>query len=333
MEFKDKKILIFYPYGCTKHYGDSICQELRRRGAIVYGYDERPSQSAWFKIIIRLLKKKIPQIFINYLRKTIRTLEGIEIDYVLVIRGEAFTTEAVKYLREQIPNAYFILYLWDILKVNNLVEASKLYDKVLTFDEEDSKKNPHMLYRPTFFPPEYVYIANSKKNEYTSDILFIGTLNPYRYNIFKSIDEKLKGNFTFAKYLYIPSRVVLLKDRLKDKTYAKDYEYHFQPISLKDSISEIAKTKSIIDITYLSGGQCGMSMRAYEALASNRKYITSNSNIVNYDFYNTTNILIVDPKNPVIPNEFLENDFEPIPTAILNKYSIATWVDEVFINV
>jgi len=66
-----KKVLLFSPYGCTKHYGQAIMAELQKRGAHVDEYDERPSQNALMKIVIRLFKKKVPQIFNNYIKNVI----------------------------------------------------------------------------------------------------------------------------------------------------------------------------------------------------------------------------------------------------------------------
>ena len=73
INIQGKKIIVFSPYGATKHIGQAVITELKLRGAIVYDYDERPSQSAWMKIIIRLLKKRIPQIFDNYISKVIKS--------------------------------------------------------------------------------------------------------------------------------------------------------------------------------------------------------------------------------------------------------------------
>lgn len=71
VDFCGKHIIVFSPYGATKHYGQAIVAELRKRGAYVYDYDERPSQSRLMKIIIRLFKKKIPQIFDRYISRVI----------------------------------------------------------------------------------------------------------------------------------------------------------------------------------------------------------------------------------------------------------------------
>ena len=40
IDFKGRNILMFSPYGATKHYGEAIKDELLKRGAKVKGYDE-----------------------------------------------------------------------------------------------------------------------------------------------------------------------------------------------------------------------------------------------------------------------------------------------------
>jgi len=65
-------------------------------------------------------------------------------------------------------------------------------------------------------------------------------------------------------------------------------------------------------------------------LGLHKKLITTNSDIVNYDFYNPQNILVVDEKNPTIPASFFETKYIPIPAAIFNKYTLEGWTDAIF---
>ena len=43
-----------------------------------------------------------------------------------------------------------------------------------------------------------------------------------------------------------------------------------------------------------------LSTRAHEAIAARRKYITTNKHIMDYEYYDPNNILIIDIDNPVI---------------------------------
>ena len=58
--------------------------------------------------------------------------------------------------------------------------------------------------------------------------------------------------------------------------------------------------------------------------------ITTNKDIVNYDFYNRNNICVIDRKNITIPISFFDNEYENNDKEILYKYSVKGWIDDVF---
>ena len=60
-----------------------------------------------------------------------------------------------------------------------------------------------------------------------------------------------------------------------------------------------------------------------------RKFITTNKDIVNYDFYNSNNILVIDRKNPIIDFDFLMTPYEELDENIYYKYSLENWILEV----
>lgn len=76
--------------------------------------------------------------------------------------------------------------------------------------------------------------------------------------------------------------------------------------------------------------QIGLSFRVFEALGYRKKLITTNIDIVNYDFYNPQNILVLDPNNIEIPKSFVESPYEDVPDHILAPYRIDNWVKKVF---
>lgn len=330
MEIAGKQILMFYPYGATKHYGDAIKDELEKRGAQVYAYDERPSQSSYVKIAIRLLKKKLPYLFLSYINGIIKSNRSINFDYILVCRGEAFTPLVVERLRDTFPKAKMILYLWDILRTTNVCEVIPYFDKALSFDPDDVANNDKLIFRPTFYVPQYNEIKQC--DDYQYDIMFVGTLHSNRYRIIQNFISIFKDmGLSFFLYLYVPSRIVYIKDWLKKFPYIKISNVRFVPITMPDTVKVLLKTKAVLDINYTS--QKSLSMRAFEALAAHRKYITTNPEIKNYDFYDERNMLIIDLEHPIIPQSFLETPYYPIESSTLYKYSVAGLVDDLFDNI
>jgi len=57
-----------------------------------------------------------------------------------------------------------------------------------------------------------------------------------------------------------------------------------------------------------------------------KKLITTNKDIVNYDFYNPNNIFVWDNIKTEIPNDFLTTPYQPLSIPIFEKYSIKKWV-------
>lgn len=322
-----KSILMFSPYGATKHYGVAIKKELESRGAFVKGYDERPSQNTLSKIIIRLLKKTFPQIFDQYISRVIKDNVGAKFDYILICRGEAFTPFTIQHLKMAFPTAKVLLYFWDLLRCADVKCNIPYADKAMSFDPQDVADNKNLKFRPTFFVNDYKNVFGNPKAKY--DICFIGTLHSNRHEIIKKIEKAFTNQgFRFFKYLYVPSLVVYIKDFITKFPYISLSEIHFNPLSIKDTIAILNETKAIFDINYTA--QKSLSTRAYEAMAAKRKYITTNIEVVKYDFYNPNNIAVVDYKDIKLSSDFLESPFEEIPKEILYHYSVAGLIDDLF---
>lgn len=326
-ELKGKSVLMFSPYGATKHYGEAIKEELVKRGAIVHGYDERPSQNSFVKIFIRLLKKKVPQLFDRYISKVIAANKDVAFDYILICRGEAFTPLTIQHLKKAFPSAKVLLYFWDILRCADVRCNIPYADRAMSFDPEDVKENEGLEFRPTFFVKEYRDVNDKPTGK--NDVCFIGTLHSNRHKIIKKIEESFTNQgFRFFKYLYVPSPLVYIKDFITKFPYVALSEVHFNPISVKDMVNVLNDTNAIVDINYTA--QKSLSTRAYEAMAARRKYITTNPEVMKYDFYNPKNIAVVDLNHIKLDREFISTPFEKVPDEILNHYSVAGLIDNLF---
>ena len=329
-DLKGKKILMFSPYGATKHYGVAIKAELEKRGASVRGYDERPSQNSFVKIAIRLFKKKIPQLFDRYISKVIKQNKDVAFDYILICRGEAFTPLTINHLKRSFPSAKVLLYFWDILRCADVRFNIPYADRAMSFDPQDAEENEGLYFRPTFFVDDYLTVKDTPEDRY--DVAFIGTLHSNRHKIIKKVEKQFTDQgYRFYKYLYVPSPLVYFKDFIFKFPYAKLSEVHFSPISIPDTVDVLNRTKAIFDINYTD--QKSLSTRAYEAMASKRKYITTNPEVKNYDFYNPQNIAVVDIDDLRLEPDFLRTPFVEVPEEVLYHYSVAGLVDDLFNNI
>jgi hypothetical protein len=60
-----------------------------------------------------------------------------------------------------------------------------------------------------------------------------------------------------------------------------------------------------------------------------KKIITTNKNIIKYDFYHPNNILVIDRASLFVPDEFIKSEYVKINNNILNYYSIDFWLNDV----
>jgi hypothetical protein len=323
-----KKILLFVPNG-KGIYGSGICSELEKRGAIVHIYDERPSQSTIVKITLRLFKNLFSIYFQRYILNVINTNCNVEYDYVLIIRGEAFTPKTVNMLKANFKTAKFILYLWDSVAYRDTSKIFQLFDSVLSFDEKDVATYPGLKHRADFYLDDYKAIANTKPDEF--DVVFVGTMHNDRYPVIMKLDNMLKINgLNSFYYFYFPSKLLFWKRKIFDKSFksVSIKSFQFKMISAERTAYYMSKSKASLDIQGPS--QVGLTMRTIETIGAQRKLITSNISVKTYDFYNKNNIFIIDRNNPTIDPNFFKTPYIPIDEKIYYKYSLQCWIDDVF---
>jgi hypothetical protein len=109
----------------------------------------------------------------------------------------------------------------------------------------------------------------------------------------------------------------------------KDVTLINKHIDLNTVNEYIKNSKTVLDVH--KKNQNGLSFRVFESLGTQKKLITTNTDIKNYDFYNPNNIFIIENDDFLIPKSFFETAYEPIPETILKKYLIENWV-EVLLN-
>ena len=104
----------------------------------------------------------------------------------------------------------------------------------------------------------------------------------------------------------------------------------YTPKTTKEIATIIRNSKIIMDANDVL--QEGLTLRTIETMVSGKRMITTNKAILDYDFYNPNNICVVDRKNIVIPQEFLDGAYEKVPAEILERYTAEGWVNDVFLR-
>jgi hypothetical protein len=326
--FHGKKILFFSAnfFG----YQNEITTKLESLGAEVKSYDERPKNTFFYKAMIRIDKRLLKKRLDKYYGEIILNNSKTNFDYVFFLKAEVITQDKLRELKKSQPKAKFILYMWD--SIENCPSVQKLFqqfDTIKSFDPIDVKENDYLSFRPLFYLDEYKNLESRVQIDY--DIAFIGTGHTDRYEIVsrvKKLCDKLNLKYHFFIYLQDPKIYYARKLFSKAFRFAKKDDFSFVPLLKNDILKIIKKSKCVLDIE--RPVQRGLTMRSIEILGARKKLITTNKDIVNYDFYNPLNILVIDRETPNIEVNFIRGDYYEVPLDIYEKYSLTNWIYEVF---
>jgi hypothetical protein len=324
IDLTGKQILLIAPifFG----YELEIIKEIERRGAKVDYIADRPFDKPWQKALNRIAPAILrPHIEILFAQK-LALFNTQKYDIIFVIKGLTLSLNMHEELKRLYPTAYKILYMWDSMK--NCLAVSQtlqLYDATFSFDPEDAQQYK-MKMRPLFFTKGF---EQKVKLDNFYDVSFIGTMHSDRYGVLKKIRNNLSPTIKDYWYLYLQARWVYFVYKISKSSMrgAIISEFKFTPADKVEVLNVFKNSKCIVDIEHPK--QRGLTMRTFEALGANKKIITTNQQICNYEFYNENNILIVDRNTPYVPDIFLKSEYKPINSILYRKYSIAGWLDEV----
>ena len=329
MDLSGKRILFIAPmfFG----YEKLIKTALEDNGALVDYFNDRPNNNFLTKALIRIDRRLLAYKTNQYYDQIIDSTRNVSYDYILLVRGEAISVGRIKKLKEAQPQAKLKLYLWDSMHYNPTARLIlPEFDQVFSFDRTDADENSDIDFLPLFYGKEFERAANVTDG-YIYDACFIGTIHTDRYKVLQKIIDNLEssGKKLFI-YCYYPSKLLFRIRSIFDPGFRKFASKYidFSGMKLADVVSRIAESVAVIDVN--RPDQLGLTMRSIEAVGAQRKLITTNSEIVNYDINSPKSVLIVNRENPTINDSFFSLKATPYTPTVREKYSVTAWINTIF---
>lgn len=313
MNLLGKKILFVSSnyFGYYKH----IISALQVQGASVDWYSDIDTRI--YYRVLSSFKNSISAANEGYYDKIKLRLSNYY-DIILIIKGDVVPFDFLDFLKDRFKNAQFILYLWDDVEVSSTTKNKFHYfDRILSYNILDCQKY-NLILRPVFYAP----VSGISKTK-TVDVSIIGSYNSIRGNFIKRFRE-LNSNIELYSHYYI-NPLTFITNKLKWSTIN---EFKFYKLPYNKMMELVACSKACLDVPH--SGQQGLTTRSVEALPFDTKIITTNPNIKLYDYYSPINHYIVDLNNPVVEVEWLEEPFYKIDEDIIKKYTIESWICDVF---
>jgi len=263
-----------------------------------------------FRFLHQLLQ--LPFFNIWYIRNWNEVFRG----YDLIILHDSPKMHANYFIKKITANTdsgtKLILYYWnniydlEFLKLNNRWE-------VVSFDYQDAK-NCKLRYVGGFFIPDKI-----KKTETDTDLFFVGT-NKGRFVFLQNLEKALRKHQLKTRFFLVSKRHYF------DRRYSPAIPYN-------EVLSWIDKSKAIVEIAKPT--QFGLTLRAYEAIFYNKKLVSNNHNLRNYDFYDPEKIYILEntPKDVQSIAKFLKSKEIKYSDEIIQQYSFQSFITRIDNNV
>ena len=241
-------------------------------------------------------------------------------DQILVLNADTFDHSTLEYMKKSTNR--FITFLYDNLDRYPVQDKLHFFDKIYSFDDKDIEK--HGFERLTNY--NYLPFLSQEKQNPSEDALYITSYDKKRIKQLDILSQKFEelrlkfdlyviGKKSWKNQLMKPfskNKIVFTRKRINHENLPEFYK----------------RTKVILDL--MRENQYGLSFRVFEAMALEKKIITDNEKIKNYDFYNPNNILVLDKDFSNITKDFFETPYQPLPEEIYKKYTLEIWVERVF---
>lgn len=313
-------------------YPEIIVTELNEMGYEVDFFDDRPSTNAWIKAAIRINKNLIGTYIKKYFESVMKTVRNKKYDVVFLISGQSlsFNESMINEIRQCQKEAKFVLYQWDSqTNFPYIKQVQKYFDKCFSFDRRDIEETPSLKFLPLFYSKKYEEIGKRNNTNFKYDFCFVGTAHPKKYKFIKMMSEQLKSVYPNQFiYFFFPSPIVYFYRKIMNNELrkAKYNEFHYVPLKGKDMNDVYEASRCVLDSA--QDGQLGLTIRVLEALGAKKKLITTNEDIINYDFYQPENIYVYDGKID-LKNIFFTHEYKEVSKEVYEKYSLRSWLKEI----
>ncbi|MFB2120563.1 MULTISPECIES: hypothetical protein [Parapedobacter] len=320
--FNGKTIILGAPtaYG----FSEIIERELRHQGFEVFNLSLSPGHFKYRNIFERLnaylhrnfLGHPDYKTYLKFKRVEGEMLDRLaempRVDYALLIRPDQYSEDIINMVSLKANKT--IGYQWDGLsRFPEVYKRINLFDRFFVFDPKDAQ-HPAMLPITNFYTNSFD-VEPSEKHK--SDVYYVGTYMKRRASQLEEIITTLQARGLSVRYHICKSRkrkpcFKHLDTTRKDLTYGENLRFAFN-------------SKILLDV--LTTQHHGLSFRVFEAIGFDKKLITTNQEIRQYDFYHPNNIFVWDGQPFEKLSAFLAAPYVKLNPYIKEKYSFNRWIN------
>lgn len=307
----------------STYFDHNIIIELKKRN-IEANHIDASKFKYKYKSVFNKLSNSINKLFFNrnikdialeeYIIKQVKHL-GYQ-DVILFIRPDKISKKT--HLSIKAMTSRYISYIYDSCRrfpIDHLLNG--IFDEIFSFDLIDVEKHQFT------FISNYIYMDKREikpEDEVNKNIFIVVSIDE-RFDFLNKLANYLTDHNIDFKFIAV--------GKTKPKNSNQNIIFSNKILLPYELQNDLENSKIFLDL--IRKDHNGLSFRIFEALAMQRKIITTNQSISQYDFYNPNNILILNESAEIkIQSDFLNKPYEALPTEVYNKYTIQNWVKTVF---
>lgn len=269
----------------------------------------------WRKVVLGDTALKRQLILERQEQQLLNNLNSIQnLDYGLVIRPDLFPVKFIEQARQRCRT--FVGYQWDGLhRYPDIKKYIPLVDRFYVFDTQDLITDVTLPVTNFYFDYSMPISRPSTKN----NAYYLGSYLEERLDVLRDLNSK------FAS-LNINTDMKIVSDRNRIINLMSSVGLTATPdvIPYEQNLKNVFNSNILIDIQ--NPVHHGLSFRIFEGVGYEKKVITTNKEVVNYDFYQPENFLIWEGQDIQTLKKFISTPFKPLDGTIKRKYSFSNWM-------
>ena len=234
-------------------------------------------------------------------------------DAILAIRPDLIEKTTHKKIKQKTDQ--YIAYIYDSCSrfpVDHLLD--NIFDRIYSFDLKDVKTYgfKHIT--------NYIYLDKQRIETNFKYDAFIVLSPDERIHQLNQIAKQLDAQSINYKFIVVGSR--------KPTNLYKGIDYTATEVNTEQLKTYLKDSRVILDL--LRHNHHGISFRIFEALAYQKKIMTTNASVKEYAFYNPNNILVLDPEHINIDEAFFTTEYNALEDKVYHQFTVDHFVDTVF---
>lgn len=261
-------------------------------------------------------KQLIDDYYTAEVSQTLSSFAPKSIDYAIVIRPDKLGLKTIEKIHNTAHKV--VAYQWDgLARFPKVFKVINYFQRFFVFDLEDYHRYryqyPNLLPCTNFYfdmPEESVSV-----NE--NEVLYVGAYMKDRIqSLIRVVDALSQYNLTL--------NINLFYGRKTPPISHSHLSFISKGISYAENLKITKKAAVILDIKTVEHN--GLSLRIFEAIKYQKKLITDNKSIMQYDFYHPNNFYVIEDDHFQGLAAFLNSQYIPLAEEIKQKYSFSNWL-------